>query len=160
MSVGLQKDKTVNPAFLVESYKFADIAQLWGRERLAHEVVVSRELAKGAIAEGLKIQSANARWVKASETLRGEPYVGLVSAQNEKPALIRATALEHLLAIARGAVDPNPVLLSEEFVSKDDFRKWLVRTGQSLPAFWFDQSERPAAQLGAAPEAAKAARVS
>jgi hypothetical protein len=126
----------------VESYKFGDIVKLWGRERLAHDVIVARELAKGIIQEGLRFQSINPKWVKSSVEFRCYPYVGYVAREGDKPAIIRAETLEHLLRVLREAIDPDMRILGEEFVTKTDFRNWLVHTGRALPAFWFDGSER------------------
>lgn len=127
---------------MVEGYKFADIVRLWGRERLVHEVIVARELARGIIQEGLRFQSINPKWVKSSAEFRRYPYVGYVAREGGKPAIIRAETLEHLLGVMREAVDPDLRLLSEEFVTKSDFRDWLVHAGRPLPAFWFDEHER------------------
>jgi hypothetical protein len=132
----------MDPGQAVESYKFSDIIRLWGRERLVHDVIVARELAKGIIQEGLRFQSINPKWVKASAEFRCYPYVGYVAREGDKPAIIRAETLEHLVHVMREAIDPDLHILSEEFVLKADFRNWLVHTGRNLPAFWFDQSER------------------
>lgn len=59
-----------------------------------------------------------------------------------EPILIRAEALEHLLAVELKVIDPDVQLLHSEFVKKEDFRIWLVHTGRTLPKFWFAQSER------------------
>ncbi len=126
----------------VESFKFGDIARIWARERLEHEVVIGRELAQGVVYEGLRFQSINPRWVKSTEPFRGSPLVGFSAHQDLPPVLLRADALEHLLRIARDAVDPDISILSDEYVLKDDFRKWLVHTGRALPGFWFDSGER------------------
>jgi hypothetical protein len=126
----------------VESYKFSDIVRLWGRERLVHDVIVARELAKGIIREGLRFQSINPKWLKSSAEFRSYPYIGYVAREGDKPAIIRAETLEHLLQVMREAVDPDLRILSEESVLKADFRKWLVHTGRALPAFWFDANER------------------
>ena len=126
----------------IESFKFGDIARIWGRERLEHEVVIGRELAQGIVHDGLRFQSINPRWVKSSESFRGSPLVGFSAQQDMPPVLLRASALEHLLRIARKALDPDMLVLSEEFVTKDDFRKWLVQTGRPLPKFWFGPEER------------------
>jgi hypothetical protein len=126
----------------VESYKFRDAVMLWARERLVHEVIVGRELAKGIIRDGLRFQSINPKWLKSSEAFRRYPYIGYVARESDKLVLIRAEALEHLLAADREAVDPELEILSEEFVTKSDFRNWLVRTGMPMPAFWFAANER------------------
>ena len=126
----------------VESFKFADIAKLWGRERLEHEVVIGRELAHGIINEGLRFQSISPKWVKSSESFRGSPLVGFSARQDLPPVLLRADALEHLLRVARNAVDPDMSILFDEFITRDDFRNWLVHSGRALPSFWFDTNER------------------
>ena len=126
----------------VESFKFADVARIWGRERLEHEVVIGRELARGIIQEGLRFQSISPKWVKSSETFRGSPLVGFSAHQDLTPVLLRADALEHLLKVTRMAIDPDMSILSDEFVLKDDFRKWLVHTGRALPEFWYGPKER------------------
>ncbi len=126
----------------VESFKFGDVARIWGRERLEHEVVIGRELARGVIQEGLRFQSISPKWVKSSETFRGSPLVGFSAHQDLPPVLLRADALEHLLKVTRKAIDPDMSILSDEFVLKDDFRKWLVHSGRALPEFWFGPEER------------------
>lgn len=137
------KEMTIQDSYTnVESFKFGDIARIWGRERLEHEVVIGRELAQGIIHEGLRFQSVNPKWVESSESFRGSPLVGFTAHQDYTPVLLRADALEHLLRVARNAVDPDISVLSDEYVLKDDFRIWLVHTGRALPRFWFDSSER------------------
>ena len=126
----------------VESFKFGDIARIWGRERLEHEIVVCRELVQGIVHEGLRFQSINPKWVKSTETFRGSPIVGFSAHQDHPPVLLRAEALEHLLRVARKAIDPDVARLADEYVTKHDFRKWLVHTGRALPGFWFDSGER------------------
>lgn len=142
---------------LVESYKFFDVMQLWARERLVHEVLVSQELARGFVSEGLRFQSVDPKWLTAQETFRGQPYVGYVALPGDKPVCIRAPALEHLLAVARAAADPDRSLLSEEYVSRGDFQRWLVHTGRPFPAFWFGAEERAVEAQPAAPAAGRVA---
>ena len=125
----------LNP--FVDSYKFSDIVRLWARERLVHEVIVGRELAHGVVAEGLRIQSIDPKWLKPSEPFRRHPYVGFSATANAAPIVIRAIALEHLLTVARGAADPVMSLLCEEFVMRDAFKAWLLHTRRVLPMFWF-----------------------
>ena len=131
---------SVNPGQLVESFKFWDVVILWSRDRLEHDVVVARALARGVIVDGLRIQSVDPRWVNPERSLTGYPYVGY-SARGDAPVMLRAEALEHLLAITRAAAEPSRVILANEFVCRDDFEKWLLSTGQSLPSFWFEGSE-------------------
>jgi len=56
-------------------------------------------------------------------------------------ALTLARALEHLLAVVREARRPSRKALREEFIFRDDFRRWLRSTKQPLPAFWFSRSD-------------------
>ena len=134
----------------VEAFKFRDVVQHWARERLVHEVLVARELAKGIIREGLRFQSVDPKWTKPGTIFRGEPLVGYSSRQEFPPILIRTEALAHLLAVEKGAIDWKEQVLKDEIITKDDFRIWLVHTGRAMPAFWFDSSERHA---GAQPTA-------
>jgi len=134
----------------IESFKFTDIVRHWARERLVHELLVARELARGIIREGLRFQSVEPKWVKATEAFRGYPLVGYSARQDLPPILIRAEALEHLLAVEREVVDLDIRLVTDEFVTKDDFRKWLVATGRSMPAFWYGPNESHAAAQPAA----------
>lgn len=126
----------------IESFKFADVVKRWGRERLVHELIVARELARGIIREGLRFQSVDPKWTKSSTSFRGYPLVGYSARQDLPPILIRAEALEHLLAVEREASDPDSSLLRDEFVTKNDFRNWLVKTGRPMPFFWFGAEER------------------
>ena len=126
----------------VARFKFGDIVHHWGRERLVHDVLISRELAKGIIREGLRFQSVDPKWTKSSESFRGYPLVGYSAFQDVPPIMIRAEALEHLLRVERESTDPELLTLHSEYVTKDDFRKWLVRTGKPLPEFWFGADER------------------
>lgn len=125
----------------VESFKFMDIVRHWARERLVHEVIVGRELARGVLREGLRFNSGDPKWIKASTAFRGSPLVGF-AARQQPPIVIRASALEHLRAVEAGTADADPRLLSDEVVTKDDFRTWLVLTGRAYPAFWFGPEER------------------
>jgi hypothetical protein len=126
----------------IESYKFWDIVTLWAKEQLESEDVVARALAKGIIRDGLRVQSTDAQWVKAKAMeLKGQPFVGFCAVPGAEMAVLRAQALEHLLAVVRQARRPSRALLKEEFITKEDFRRWLRFTKQPLPAFWFGRSE-------------------
>ncbi|MBI4697149.1 MAG: hypothetical protein HY749_24355 [Gammaproteobacteria bacterium] len=126
----------------VPRFRFAGLVRHWARERLVHDVLVARELARGVLDEGLRFQSVDPQWTPAATPLRGEPLVGYAAHRTLPPIMIRETALDHLRAIAAAKRDPDYRLLHEECVTKDDFRKWLVATGRALPAFWFEASER------------------
>ena len=128
--------------FEIESFKFADITRHWARERLVHEVLIGRELARGVVGEGLRFNSVDPKWAKATTPFRGYPLVGYSARHDLPPIIIRAIALEHLLAVEREAEDPDMYILSDEIVTKDHFRIWLVKTGRQLPKFWFGPEER------------------
>lgn len=132
----------VNPSQLVESYPFWEVVALWARERLEHDILIARALARGVIVDGLRVQSIDPKWVSANRPLLGYPYVGYAAKAGDKPVLLRAEALEHLLAVVRAAAEPSRTQLADEFLVRDDFRAWLRDTGQSLPAFWFGQPTR------------------
>lgn len=127
----------------VDSFKFGDIVRHWARERLVHEVLVGRELARGVVREGLRLNSVNPHWTDPATEFRGSPLVGFAARPGQLPVILRTVALEHLLAVDRQALDADPALLSDEVVARADFRLWLVKTGRSLPAFWFGADERP-----------------
>ncbi len=126
----------------VETYTFGDIVRLWGRERLVHEILVARELANGVLNEGLRLQSVDPRFMKSTESLRREPYIGYSGADRTTPVLLRDEAFEHLRAVAAGRAEASLEVLRYEYVSKSDFRIWLVSSGRSMPAFWFGVEER------------------
>ncbi len=55
--------------FEIESFKFADIVKQWARERLVHDVIVGRELARGITREGLRFNSVDPKWTKPGTEL-------------------------------------------------------------------------------------------
>lgn len=66
----------------VESYRLWDVVAQWGRERLEHEHIVARVLAKGVVREGLRVQSVDPRWAQAGTfELRGAPLAILLSSR-------------------------------------------------------------------------------
>jgi len=125
----------------VESYKFWDIVKLWARERLQHEVLISKRMAIGIIKEGLRFQSTDPKWLKPSEVELSYPYIGYIAIPGEKPVILKAEVLEHLLSASRSDGDISSSIVNEEFVTKSDFKSWLVRTGQSFPDFWFENEK-------------------
>lgn len=123
----------------VQSYRVWDIVRLWAKERLEHEDIVARALAGAFISEGLRVQSVDARWTgrdAAGLALDGNPYVGFCSRPDAAMSILRATALEHFLAIVHRAESPSPERLAEEFVTRDDFLDWCARSGIDAPRFW------------------------
>jgi hypothetical protein len=126
----------------VESYKFWDIVSLWAREHLEHEQVVARALAAGVVRDGLRCHSVDPRWRDDRLELRGYPYVGYCAKANVPPVILRAAALEHLLAVVQRAETPAPALLAQEFIARADFAAWLDAAPQPRPAFWFGAPAR------------------
>lgn len=132
----------MDPGPLVAVHTFPDLVRLWARERLVHEVLVARELAQGVLAQGLRVESADSRWLPAGTTLRGSPLVGFVAREGTRPLLLRQAALDHLRGIAEARQEPALDALSFEWIRKEDFRQWLILRAQPLPAFWFEAAER------------------
>ncbi|HET7766872.1 MAG TPA: hypothetical protein VFK92_17435 [Burkholderiales bacterium] len=128
----------------VESFRFWDIVTLWAREELEAEEVIARALAKGVIRDGLRLNSTDLRWVKGKSSalaLNGQPYVGFCAKPGGDLCVVRGEALSHLLAVVREAKRPSRRALREEFIFRDDFRRWLRSTKQALPAFWFARGD-------------------
>ena len=125
----------------IESYKFWDIAELWGKEQLMHELLVAKRLAVGVVKEGLRFQSADPEWLSSETALRSYPYVGYSAYPGDKPIVIKAEVLEHLLSIASGKNEASKQILQNEVVTKNDFKSWLVKTGQPFPEFWFEKED-------------------
>ena len=124
----------------IETYRFWDVVSLWARDRLEHEDIVARALAHAVILDGLKIQSIDPRWVKGNDDhieFKGYPYVGFCAKPGAPMCLLRADALEHLLSIVRMADVPSREQLTEEFISREDFRAWANEKNIALPHFWF-----------------------
>ena len=124
---------------LVESYRFWEVTMQWARESLQHEHLVARVLAKGVVREGLRVQSVDPRWANAGTfELRGAPLVGYVAREGDLPIFIRASALAHLTHIVERAAVPEPQILHEEFITKQDFQAWLMQSNIARPSFWFE----------------------
>jgi hypothetical protein len=129
----------MNEEIYVESYKFWDVVNLWGRETLEHDVMVARRLANGVIKQGLRLQSKNPKWMDSNDELLSYPYIGYTVIESEGPIILKAVTLAHLINIAEEKEDPSKIILSDEAVLKSDFTNWLVRTGQSFPKFWYGE---------------------
>jgi hypothetical protein len=128
----------------IESYKFWDIVTLWAREELESEEVIARAIARGVIRDGLRLNSTDLRWVKGKGSglaLNGQPYIGFCAKPGGALCVLRAEALDHLVAVVRQARRPSRKAVREEFIFRDDFRRWLRATKQPLPAFWFAKSD-------------------
>lgn len=120
----------------VDSYKFRDVVQLWARERLEHEVIVARALARSVVVDGLRLMSVDARRALES-TLDGSALVGYCARPDLPPVVLRREALAHLMDIVCVAAEPQLERLHQEFISRRDFRDWCIATGKPLPGFWF-----------------------
>ena len=123
----------------IESYKFWDIVELWGKELLVHEILIAKKLAVGVVKEGLQFQSTNPKWLSTETELMSYPYVGYSAHPGEKPVILKADVLEHLLSVASDKIEASKLILQSEIVTKHDFKSWLVKTGQSFPEFWFEK---------------------
>jgi hypothetical protein len=122
----------------VESYRFWEVVAQWAAEKLQHEHVVARLLARATMRDGLRVQSVDPFWSKPGTfELRGTPLVGYVAREGALPTIIRATALEHLRKVVEIAAKPDQQFLSEEFIAKHDFAAWLRRSHIPAPMFWF-----------------------
>ncbi|MBL8482010.1 MAG: hypothetical protein JNJ60_07440 [Rhodocyclaceae bacterium] len=124
----------------VESYRFWDVVTLWARERLEHEQIVARALARAVIFDGLKLNSVEARWLPGDQrgpALNRRPYVGYRARPGAATCILRAVALQHLLGVVLRGKDLSRHVLHEEFLLRDDFRAWLLSQELQLPQFWF-----------------------
>jgi hypothetical protein len=122
----------------VESYRFWEVVTQWATERLQHELVVARALARAVVRDGLRLQSVDPRWSSPGTfELRGAPLVGYVAKEGGLPVFIRAKALAHLQSVVERAATPQPEMLFEEFLTKQDFQAWLARSQLPVPSFWF-----------------------
>lgn len=123
----------------VESYRFWEVVTQWARERLEHEHIVAKVMAKGVLREGLRVQSVDPQWANVGAfDLRGTPLLGYVARPGDLPIFIRTTALAHLTSVVERAVAPEMEFLRDEFIGKQDFHAWLVRSHILPPSFWFE----------------------
>jgi hypothetical protein len=128
----------------VESYRFSEVVVLWARERLEHEIIIARRLATGFVKGGLRIHSRDPRWLSGSPgkvELLGYPLVGYSPVLGESPVIIRANALEHLLAVVNSGREPDLSLLHEEFILRNEFLPWLKKNDLTPPRFWYSPVE-------------------
>jgi hypothetical protein len=99
-------------------------------------------LAKGVVRDGLRMQSVDSKWInRGTFELRGLPLVGYVAKDGALPIFIRSSALNHLRNIVENAAMPDPQVLFEEFVTKQDFQAWITQLGMNPPSFWFQANE-------------------
>ncbi len=130
---------------LVKSYKFWEIVKHWARETLEDEDTVARALARAVICDGLVLNSVEKRWPKRgrdSMELKGYPYVGYSPVPTGEIMILRAEALSHLLSVVQKAESPSREILSDEFIIREDFKRWLIFAGQPFPVFWFSREEK------------------
>ena len=126
----------------VESYRFWDVVTLWAAEKLQHEHIVARLMAKGVVRDGLRLQSIDPRWTHPGTfELRGAPLVGYVAREGAMPVFIRASALKHLRSVVESAATPDPQALFEEFITRQDFAAWCRHAGIDAPRFWMETED-------------------
>ena len=128
----------------VESYKFWDVVALWSEEQDEPQEIIARILAKGIVREGLRLNSTEILGVRrriSELELKGQPFVGFCATPGSEMSILRVSALQHLLAVARQARGPSRNALRDEFILKEDFHRWLRTTRRQLPAFWFARSD-------------------
>jgi len=125
---------------LVETYRFDDVVALWARERLEHDIVVARVLARAVVCDGLRAQSIDGRWANPPHKpveFHGYPYIGYTARPGSPMSVLRSSALNHLMAVVERGRKPDLGWLHEEFIHRDDFRRWLLEQKLPLPRFWF-----------------------
>ena len=128
----------------IESHRFWDIVTLWAKERLEPESLVARALATAVIRDGLTLHSTAPNWLQDNDgklELRGTPYVGYDPLGAGEAMILRAETLEHLLGVVRAAREPDRSRLTDEFIYRSDFAKWLIWSGEPWPQFWFPKGK-------------------
>ena len=128
----------------IESHKFWDVVTLWAKERLEHESLVARALATAVVREGLILHSTDPKWLKTNDgklELRGTPYVGYDPLGAGEIMILKTETLEHLLSVVRAAKEPDKLKLSDEFIFRSDFARWLIWSGEKWPQFWFPEGK-------------------
>lgn len=128
----------------IESHKFWDIVTLWSKESLQHESLVARALATAVVRDGLILHSTDPKWLKGDDgsfELKGTPYVGYDPTGTGEIMILKTETLEHLLGVVRAAKEPDKSLLSDEFIFRSDFARWLIWSGEDWPRFWFPEGE-------------------
>jgi hypothetical protein len=94
------------------------------------------------ICDRLMLNSVDKRWMKPGvekTELKGYPYAGYSPISGEEVMVLRVEAPTHLLSIVQKAEGPWRALLSDEFILRDDFKRWLVTAKQPFPVFWFSE---------------------
>ena len=124
----------------IESHKFNDIITLWAKERLEHETLIARALVTAVVKDGLMLHSTDPKWLKGDNgkfELRGTPYVGYDPLGSGEIMVLKTEVLEHLLSVVGSAKEPDKSKLSDEFIFRDDFARWLSQSEEAWPKFWF-----------------------
>ena len=115
---------------------------MWAADIEENESVIARALVNGIVRDGLRFQSIDSKKLKYDNEFRGNPYVGYCAMTWHKPIILRAETLEHFLVVFRTGAEPSREIIRDEFVSKSDFRTWLLATEQKPPPFWYSLDER------------------
>ena len=115
---------------------------MWAADIGEGESVIAKALVNGVVRDGLRFQSIDTKKLKSDNELRGNPYVGYCAMTWHKLIVLRADTLEHFLAVFRTGAYPSRERIRDEFVTKADFRTWLLTTEQRPPPFWFSLEER------------------
>ena len=126
----------------IESHKFNDIITLWAKERLEHETLIARALVTAVVKDGLMLHSTDPKWLKGNNggfELRGTPYVGYDPLGAGEIMVLKTEVLEHLLSVVSSAKEPDKSKLSDEFIFRDDFARWLSQSEEECPKFWFPE---------------------
>jgi len=95
---------------------------------------------RGFVVDGLRVHSIDPRWTPGADPtveFKGYPYVGYCARPGLPLCIVRVEALQHLLAIVQRAETPAREKLMEEFVTREDFRRWIEGLGLQAPSFWF-----------------------
>jgi len=126
----------------IESHKFNDIITLWAKERLEHETLIARALITAVVKDGLMLHSTDPKWLKGDNgkfELKGTPYVGYDPLGSGEIMVLKTDVLEHLLSVVSSAKEPDKSKLSDEFIFRDDFARWLSKSQEEWPKFWFPE---------------------
>lgn len=125
----------------VETFKFWDVVSQWARERSEPEYLIAKVLVEAVVKGGLILNSENAQWLKPKDgklEFRGYPLVGYSPIPGGELCILKEEVLRHMLDVVATGSEPSSNIIQDEFIHRDDFKKWLLFLGESLPRFWFN----------------------